>query len=132
MGSEQNGMGGATGGDHLLLRRHLGMRLHVRDHHDQQRRPQRHGPRLGQGLLADVTCAGRQDLGKQLTQVLTRSPLDRKKTPRPQLPVIRCTQCRAKQQFALSLVRCRLAQARHGNTIEQSIESIHRLPLEQN
>src|SRR5690606_15406444 len=74
MGGDDDGVGGAAGGQDLLALRHLEVRLRRSDHRHQQGRPQRHGA----GLAEHFRLAARRGdrLGEQLAQLLARFALD--------------------------------------------------------
>lgn len=111
----------------LLGLGHLEVVLQPGHHHDQQRRPQRHRTGLVQCSLAGIALV-LHGFGEQLTQLLAALAFDGKKTPRPQLAVIRGAQGSLEQRLALGGIGRRVGQAWHGNTVEQCVESLHRLP----
>ncbi|MNS68477.1 hypothetical protein D3C72_1017600 [compost metagenome] len=111
----------------LLGLGHLEVVLQLGNHHDQQRRPQGHGAGLVQGSLAGIPLV-LQRFGEQLTQLLAALAFDGEKAPRPQLAVVRGAQGGLEQRLALGGIGRRVGQAWHGNTVEQCVESLHRLP----
>ncbi|MNE55945.1 hypothetical protein D3C80_1508180 [compost metagenome] len=127
MSREQNAMRGTTGRQTLLRGRNLEVILQTRNHHHQQRRTQWHGPGLVQSRLTGVTFNFHR-FGQQRAQLFTPRPFNRQEAPRPQLGMVRRPQRGLKQSLALCGIGRGFHQAWYGNTVEQCVESLHRLP----
>ncbi len=106
------------------------MRLQAGDHHHQPGRAQRHRAGLGQGLVEHRRLGFGLFLGdragEQFAECVTRAALHAEETPGPQLAVIRRAQGGTEDRLALRRIRCGFLQPGHGNTLEQSVQSLHR------
>jgi hypothetical protein len=120
----------ATGSQQLFGLRIFDVILQTRDHHHNQRRTQRTIARLVQGRVRDFAVLQLRGFGQQLTHLLARRTFDSQETPRLQMAVVRRTHRGGKQHFALLCGGCRFEQSWNGNTVEQSVESLHRPPPE--
>ncbi|MNN03212.1 hypothetical protein D3C81_1158920 [compost metagenome] len=83
MRGQQQAMRRTAGGQQLLRLRHLGVRLRAGDHHDQQRRTQRHGAGLVQQCRRRLRVAHALGAGKQLAERLAGLAFHGEKAPGP-------------------------------------------------
>ncbi|MCY1245274.1 hypothetical protein D9M72_584060 [compost metagenome] len=106
------------------------MILQPRNHHHHQWCTQWIIARLVDSRFADFAVLQFRRLGQQLAHLLTRRAFHRQETPRLQVTVIRSAHGGTEQHLALLGSGCRVNQSRNGNTVEQSVESLHRPPPE--
>ncbi|MCY1180105.1 hypothetical protein D9M73_205330 [compost metagenome] len=130
IGRQQDPMGRTARRQQLLGLRILDVILQPRNHHHHQRRPQRIIARLVDGRFADFAVRKLRRFGQQLTHLLTCRAFHRQEAPRLQVTVIRGAHGGTEQHLALLGSGCRVNQSRNGNTVEQSVESLHRPPPE--
>jgi len=106
--------------------------LQAGNHHYDQRRAQRAVLGLVEDGLRRVGVLQAGGFDQQRAHLLTGRAFHGEEPPRTQLAVVGRTHGRGEQHITLLLGRCRFQQARHGNTVEQSVESLHWPPPEKN
>ena len=129
---QQNAVGRTGRGQQLLGLGHFEVLLQTCNHYHYQRRTQRAVLRLVDDGLRGVGILQAGGFGQQRAHLLAGRAFYGKETPWAQLTVVGRTHGGGEQQVALLLGRCRFQQTGHGNTVEQSVESLHWPPPEKN
>ncbi len=129
---QQNAVGRTGSCQQLFGLRHFEVVLQAGNHHNDQRGAQWAVLGLVDGGLRRVGVLQSRGFGQQCAHLLTGRAFHGQETPWAQLAMVGRAHGGGEQHIALRLGRCRFQQTRHGNTVEQSVESLHWPPPDKN